>query len=440
MRLGKRTIRNGAPGAMMLFALAGGAMAQDPGLTMTLDRSVISAGESVNVGVAGRFPSTVFALAQVDFDVFASVDAWTWASSGVVAGDAVWGAGFDQTHMPSAGLFADPANPLHIWSGVYQPNVAGPAFLRLQAEADYFAYYPSDLTTSSVVIDALPGRQYLWVDPVHIAGVGRVAPGPGTDVEVRPGDLVVATPQEEAILIGLLLPAIQNAREATVRTDTLASPESLSVGVMLATGGADVAMEEITLNYEKVVDTNGTPLYQMSAAASFASEPDLCLIGPDGELICVPAAAASVRSDRLPNCLVFKIEQDDINGRDIVVASTCDDGPFHVEIPGVFTGMTTGPIEIRAGAFEILDFEIKGEYAGATGLPSGPAGAVSFRFSHVAACPADINNDGELNFFDVSAFVALFNAGDPAADFNGDGQANFFDFADFLSAFNAGCP
>ncbi len=55
-------------------------------------------------------------------------------------------------------------------------------------------------------------------------------------------------------------------------------------------------------------------------------------------------------------------------------------------------------------------------------------------------CRADINGDGVLNFFDVSAFAGLFAAEDPAADFNNDGVFNFFDFSAFLNAFNAGCP
>lgn len=55
-------------------------------------------------------------------------------------------------------------------------------------------------------------------------------------------------------------------------------------------------------------------------------------------------------------------------------------------------------------------------------------------------CRADINGDGVLNFFDVSAFVGRFGAQDPAADFNQDGLLNFFDFSAFLNAFNAGCP
>lgn len=53
---------------------------------------------------------------------------------------------------------------------------------------------------------------------------------------------------------------------------------------------------------------------------------------------------------------------------------------------------------------------------------------------------ADFEPDGELNFFDVSAFLSAFTAMDAAADLNDDGDWNFFDVSDFLSAFSAGCP
>jgi plastocyanin len=55
-------------------------------------------------------------------------------------------------------------------------------------------------------------------------------------------------------------------------------------------------------------------------------------------------------------------------------------------------------------------------------------------------CPVDFTGDGDLNFFDVSAFLSGFNASDPLADLNDDGQFNFFDVSIFLSLFNAGCP
>lgn len=57
-----------------------------------------------------------------------------------------------------------------------------------------------------------------------------------------------------------------------------------------------------------------------------------------------------------------------------------------------------------------------------------------------AGCPADLTGDGQLNFFDVAAYLDLFNTGDPAADWTGDGLLNFFDLAAYLEDFNAGCP
>ena len=56
------------------------------------------------------------------------------------------------------------------------------------------------------------------------------------------------------------------------------------------------------------------------------------------------------------------------------------------------------------------------------------------------ACPADLSGDGNLNFFDVSAFLSAFGNMQPEADFTGDGEYNFFDVSAFLSAFNMGCP
>ncbi|MBL4699094.1 MAG: hypothetical protein JKX70_09710 [Phycisphaerales bacterium] len=56
------------------------------------------------------------------------------------------------------------------------------------------------------------------------------------------------------------------------------------------------------------------------------------------------------------------------------------------------------------------------------------------------SCPADLTGDGELNFFDVSAFLIAFANMDPAADFTGDGKFNFFDVSTFLTDFSAGCP
>jgi len=55
-------------------------------------------------------------------------------------------------------------------------------------------------------------------------------------------------------------------------------------------------------------------------------------------------------------------------------------------------------------------------------------------------CPADINTDGSLSFFDVSGFLAEYFQADLHADWNGDGSWNFFDVSGFLEDYLAGCP
>ena len=50
----------------------------------------------------------------------------------------------------------------------------------------------------------------------------------------------------------------------------------------------------------------------------------------------------------------------------------------------------------------------------------------------------DFNSDGNFDFFDVSAFLTAFNAGDVSADLNNDCQFNFFDVSAFLTAYTAG--
>lgn len=56
------------------------------------------------------------------------------------------------------------------------------------------------------------------------------------------------------------------------------------------------------------------------------------------------------------------------------------------------------------------------------------------------ACPPDINGDGNLDFFDISAFLGAYSNMQPDGDFNNDGVWDFFDVSAFLGAYSAGCP
>ncbi|MFK7885026.1 MAG: serine hydrolase [Phycisphaerales bacterium] len=57
-------------------------------------------------------------------------------------------------------------------------------------------------------------------------------------------------------------------------------------------------------------------------------------------------------------------------------------------------------------------------------------------------CRADLAEPlGSLNFFDITAFIDLYNAGQPSADIAAPfGRINFFDVAAYIALYNAGCP
>ncbi len=86
----------------------------------------------------------------------------------------------------------------------------------------------------------------------------------------------------------------------------------------------------------------------------------------------------------------------------------------------------------------VVDINDNGQVAFAAFLRNGTIGV--FVATPVESCVADFTGDGVLDFFDVSAFLNAFNAGDPSADLTGDGTLDFFDVSAFLNAFNAGCP
>ena len=95
--------------------------------------------------------------------------------------------------------------------------------------------------------------------------------------------------------------------------------------------------------------------------------------------------------------------------------------------------------------FEILSrataVNNNGDIVGFGRLLDGSTGAFLIQgFTPPAGCPADMNGDGVLDFFDISAFLTAFGNGDSSADFTGDGTLDFFDISAFLTEFSAACP
>tara|TARA_A100000171_G_scaffold2280_1_gene2176 strand:- start:8147 stop:10399 length:2253 start_codon:yes stop_codon:yes gene_type:complete len=107
-----------------------------------------------------------------------------------------------------------------------------------------------------------------------------------------------------------------------------------------------------------------------------------------------------------------------------------------------------GSIPLRAGWHElVIEFFEYSENAGIfvtvsnLGSPAESLSGSLIAHSATGPCIADLNGDGLLTFFDVSAFLVAFAEGEvEVADLNNDGLLNFFDVSAFLVAYEAGCP
>lgn len=88
----------------------------------------------------------------------------------------------------------------------------------------------------------------------------------------------------------------------------------------------------------------------------------------------------------------------------------------------------SGPLVWEAGALNVGSLQVIVNASLARG-PGSPCNAVDY------AEPF-----GQLNFFDVSAFLAAFTNGEGQADLAYDGEFNFFDVSTFLQLYAQGCP
>ena len=94
-------------------------------------------------------------------------------------------------------------------------------------------------------------------------------------------------------------------------------------------------------------------------------------------------------------------------------------------------------VHFGISADESADLTIRWANGGVTNLVGVAPGRYTIR---ALACPADLNGDGNLNFFDVSSFLTMYQNQHPQGDMNGDGNFNFFDVSAFLTAYQGGCP
>lgn len=133
------------------------------------------------------------------------------------------------------------------------------------------------------------------------------------------------------------------------------------------------------------------------------------------------------------------------------VASLATGGGFRIERDGVdLTGtvffLPTGGWQQWQDVSVTLDLEAGEQVLRFVNMGAFDTEYNLNRFTFTSTGPSSCNDAdlaepfGELNFFDVSAFLAAYNGQDQSADLNNDGEFNFFDVSQFLSIYNSGCP
>lgn len=70
---------------------------------------------------------------------------------------------------------------------------------------------------------------------------------------------------------------------------------------------------------------------------------------------------------------------------------------------------------------------------------AGTFGVHADALTLIGTCVADFNGDRLLNFFDITTYLALFQAQDPEADLTGNGTIDFFDISRLLEEFQFTC-
>ena len=148
-----------------------------------------------------------------------------------------------------------------------------------------------------------------------------------------------------------------------------------------------------------------------------------------------PAGSAWVIRPDQPGDLIYAFGQANAQGdwvriegfdaNDALIV-TVDAQPI---VSGAFAGFI-----VREGVSKVVVTPL-GNFDLANGMDD-----VQVSTQEIDLCAVDITCDGQVNFFDVSAFLAAYAAEDLRADFTGDGQFNFFDVSAFLAQYTAGCP
>ena len=245
---------------------------------------------------------------------------------------------------------------------------------------------------------------------------------------VLSGDPVLGN--DDYVWDGFVLDSLGPFEERTVTQSVMlpsngVPPGDYYIGVHVEDDGGfnDMAFTPTTIHINDFCLPADLVATEVSAGASAYSQGDTASVGfdisNDGCMASEPSSFA----------VVFSTDQS-LDPEDLYVE--------YLPLPAL-DGMQTIAID---EVFTIPSDLTPGEYYIGIDVSASGSGGVAFAADpvSVSVCPADFSGDGDLTFFDVSAFLEAFMDGEPSADMNGDAMFNFFDVSAFLTAYQAGCP
>jgi hypothetical protein len=257
--------------------------------------------------------------------------------------------------------------------------------------------------------------------------------------------------------------ALAAAAAAEPTTLTLDASSNIAFTATLSTPvGSDTDSDSSTVSGTITIelDTYGNPTQITLHDFSFAVDQALSMsfdYGFFGSVdVDVPSAAAAFASPGSPagpvavagdTTFVFPTVLTNLTGSgsatgNIFLIGDIDES-FNLADFNPFATDFAGSVSVADGIVTLagtINFEGSGEVFSGVTLDMSGTLTISATGDAPEQCPADWNNDGVADFFDVQQFLGDFSAMNQNADLVDDDVFNFFDVQSFLQAFSAGCP